>query len=73
MECPCKKVADVERGYRGEVGISAGSTVVIIYTAENHHNVFKNASTMFTLIKKLKSKIEFLTRFKESNQPVFLH
>ena len=40
--------------YRGEVGISAGSTVVIIYTAENHHNVFKNASTMFTLIKKLK-------------------
>ena len=45
-------------GYRVEVGISAGSTVVIIYTAENHHNVFKNAATMFTLIKKLKSKDE---------------
>ena len=54
--------------YRGEVGISAGSTVVIIYTAENHHNVFKNASTMFTLIKKLKS---FQLGLKNAIKPFF--
>ena len=57
--------------YRGEVGISAGSTVVIIYTAENHHNVFKNASTMFTLIKKLKSKIAFQLGLKNAIKPFF--
>ena len=58
-------------GYRGDVGISAGSTVVIIYTAENHHNVFKNAATMFTLIKKLKSKVELQLGLKKAINPFF--